>query len=63
MCMGLDLEGADSRGTEYDIGKGKVCLYESILSWYRIYTLARSPGDGANTQQIYLLDSEKNVPP
>lgn len=57
--MGLGPEGADSRGTEYDIGKGRVCLYESILSRYRIYTLARSPGDGANTLQVCLLDSKK----
>lgn len=49
--MGLDSEGTESRGTKYNIGKGSLfCV--SVLSWYRTYTLARVPGDGANTLAV-----------
>ena len=60
VCVGLDSEGAESRGTEYNIGKGRLfCV--SVLSWYRAYTLARTPGDGANTLQVRLLDAREKA--
>ena len=31
-----------------------VCFVLSVLSWYRTYTLARVPGDGANTLAVCL---------
>lgn len=57
LCLGQDPEGAESGGTEDNTGEGRVCLGESIISWYRTYTLANSPGDDASTLVRGLLDA------
>lgn len=55
VCVGLDSEGAESRGTVYNIGKGRLfCVSSPVVQGY---TLARTPGDGTNTLQVRLLDA------